>query len=204
VSRIVYAPPYAVADDAAALRAFICERTFATLVAVLGGEAAIAHAPVVLGQTTIQFHLARGNAFLDAASAGMRAQAVFHGPDAYISPDWYVSENQVPTWNYAAVYVEGPMRILSRGEMIAQVDALSAEQEEKLAPKKPWTRAKMAPGLDERLLAAIQGVELRIEKLEGKFKLSQNKTAADIEGAAAALDALGKGNVAALMRATAK
>lgn len=191
MSSIAYVPPHFAETDRAGLLKFVRERTFGTFVAVLSGEAVLAHAPVVVTEGTLRFHLAKGNSFLDAARAGVVAKAAFYGPDAYISPDWYVSENQVPTWNYAAVYGQGPMRILSREEMVAQVDALSAQQEASLAPKKPWTRAKMSPGLDERMFAAIEGVEMRIDGLEGKFKLSQNKTAADIAGAAAALEALG-------------
>jgi transcriptional regulator len=199
MTAIAYTPPHFAETDRDRLGQFIRERTFGTFAAVLNGEAVIAHAPVVLGEGVLRFHLAKGNPFLDAARAGARARAVFQGPDAYISPDWYVSENQVPTWNYVAVYAEGPMRILTRGEMIAQVDAMSAEQEAKLAPKMPWTRAKMTAGMDERMFVAIEGVELRIDNLEGKFKLSQNKSSADIAGAAAALEALGRRGVAALM-----
>ena len=190
MSSVAYIPSHYAETDRSRLMDFIRARTFGTFVAILNGEAVVAHAPVALGEGVLRFHLAKGNAFLDAARTGTLAKAVFQGPDAYISPDWYVSENQVPTWNYVAVYAAGPLRTLSREEMIAQVDALSAEQEARLAPKKPWTRAKMAPRLDERMFAAIEGIELKIDTLEGKFKLSQNKSAADIEGAAGALDKL--------------
>jgi transcriptional regulator len=197
---IAYTPPHFAETERERLLDFIRARTFGTLIAVLNGEAVLAHAPIVLGEGVLRFHLAKGNPFLEAARAGATGKAVFPGPDAYISPDWYVSENQVPTWNYAAVYVQGPMRMLSREEMIAQVDALSAGQEAKLEPKKPWTRAKMAPGFDERLFAAIEGVEMGIETLQGKFKLSQNKSPADVEGAARALETAGRNDVATLMR----
>lgn len=205
MSSIAYIPaPYAETDRGRLLQ-FIRERTFGAFVAVLNGEPQIAHAPVVLGDGVLRFHLAKGNSFLEAARAGAIGKAVFQGPDTYISPDWYVSENQVPTWNYAAVYAQGRMRILTRAEMIAQVDALSAEHEAKLSPKKPWTRAKMTPGLDERMFAAIEGVELKLDALDGKFKLSQNKTHADVSGAAAALEALGAPRgmaIARMMRQT--
>lgn len=204
MNSIAYTPPHFAETDHERLLDFIRERTFGTFVAVLNGEAVVAHAPVVTGEGVLHFHLAKGNPFLEAARSGASATAVFHGPDAYISPDWYDSENQVPTWNYAAVYAQGPLRALPRGEMIAQVDALSAQQEGKLAPKKPWTRAKMTKGSDERMFAAIEGVELRTDTLNGKFKLSQNKSAAGISGAAAALEALGEPNglaIAKMMRA---
>jgi transcriptional regulator len=199
VPPVAYTPKHFHVADVERLRQFIRARTFGTFAAVLNGEVMIAQAPVVLGEGLLQFHLAKGNPFLDAARAGAMAKAVFQGPDAYISPDWYVSENQVPTWNYAAVFVQGPLRTLNRDEMIAQVDALSAEQEARLAPKKPWTRTKMTPGADQRLFAAIEGVEMRIDALEGKFKLSQNKSAADIRGAIAALEALGAPNDLAIV-----
>lgn len=191
MTSIAYTPPHFADADVAKLLKFIRERTFGTFATVSNGEAILAHAPVVVGDGVLQFHLARGNPFLDAARSGATATAIFQGPDAYISPDWYLSENQVPTWNYVAVYAKGPMRTMSREEMIEQVDALSAGQEAKLAPKKPWTRAKMTIGSDERMFSSILGVEMRIDALEGKFKLSQNKSAADVEGAAAALEALG-------------
>lgn len=200
MSPIAYSPPYAQKHDSASLTEFIRTRTFALFVSSRAEEALIAHAPVVLGDGRMRFHLAKGNPFLLAAHAGARAKAVFQGPDAYISPDWYDSADQVPTWNYVAVYVEGALRVLSRAELIDQVDALTAAQEAHLAPKKPWTRAKMTPGLDERMFSAIVGVELTIERLEGKFKLSQNRTQADINGAAKALDAQGHAALANLMR----
>lgn len=199
-----YTPRHFAETDYGRLLDVIRTRTFGTFVAVMDGEALIAHAPATVGEGVLQFHLAKGNPFLDAVRAGGRAKAVFQGPDAYISPDWYESENQVPTWNYVAVYVQGPLRVLSREEMISQVDALSAGQEARLLPKKPWTREKMTNGSDERLFAAIVGVELRIDALDGKFKLSQNKSAADIAGAAQALEALGEPNgrlIAQMMRA---
>jgi transcriptional regulator len=200
VSNFAYIPPHFAEMDRERLLQFIRERTFGTFVAVMNGEVVVAHAPVVLGESVLRFHLAKGNPFLDAARAGTTAKAAFIGPDAYISPDWYVSENQVPTWNYAAVYARGTMRMLSRAEMIAQVDALSEEQEARLLPKKPWSRTKMTKGSDERMFAAIEGVEMKIETLEGKFKLSQNKTAADIASAAGALEAQGATHGLAIAR----
>ncbi len=170
------------------------------MVAVHLGEVVIAQAPVIVSEGVLRFHLARGNGFLDAARAGAHVKAVFSGPDAYVSPDWYESQNQVPTWNYVSVYAEGPMRLLSDEELTAQIDALSAEHEARLAPKKPWTRAKMAQGSDARLLAAIEGVELRVTHILGKYKLSQSKSAADVARAAAALEALGRADLASQMR----
>ncbi len=109
------------------------------------------------------------------------------GPDAYISPDWYGTDDQVPTWNYLAVEAEGPLRPLDETELVALLDDLSAAHEARLAPKPPWTRAKMTPGRFEGMLKAIVGYELAIEDLRGTRKLGQNKDEATRRAAAAGL-----------------
>jgi transcriptional regulator len=109
------------------------------------------------------------------------------GPDAYISPDWYGQEDQVPTWNYLAVEAEGPLRRLDEPELVALLDDLSAAHEARLAPKPAWTRAKMTPGRFEGMLKAIVGYELAIEALRGTRKLGQNKDDATLRAAAAGL-----------------
>ena len=102
------------------------------------------------------------------------------GPDAYVSPDWYAGADQVPTWNYLSVEAEGPVRILDRVETTALLDDLAAHFEAGLAPKPPWTRAKMTPARFEAMLGAIVGYEMRLERLTGISKLSQNKPADEI------------------------
>ena len=119
------------------------------------------------------------------------------GPDAYVSPDWYESADQVPTWNYLSVEAEGSVAVLNEAELIAQLDSLSEQEEAHLAPKPLWTRHKMAPGKFEAMLRGIIGGRLFVERLEGTFKLSQNKSEADRLGAA---KGLGKHPLAKLMR----
>ncbi len=180
--------------DAARLLARIEAHPLMTLSAAPQGRVLIAHAPVVVRHLpeglALDFHLSRGNALAEALATGFHGVLLNLGPDAYISPDWYESADQVPTWNYVSVEAEGAVTALDETGLIDQLDALSAQEEARLAPKPPWTRAKMTPGLDQRLFAAIEGVEMRIDRLEGKFKLSQNKSAADIAGAADAMEAL--------------
>jgi transcriptional regulator len=160
----------------------------------------VAHVPmVVTADGNLRFHLARANPpakFLDGAVA----LASFAGPDAYISPDWYSSADQVPTWNYLTVEARGPVRRLSESDLIGNLDTLSTQHEGRLLPKKPWTRGKMRPGLFEGMLKAIVAFELQIEDLRGTRKLGQNKGTADVEGAAAGLEATGQYEMAALMR----
>lgn len=142
----------------------------------------VAHVPVVVERPDrIRFHVARGNrARLD----GRRAIVSCLGPDAYVSPDWYGTPEQAPTWNYLAVEAEGPLRRLDEAELTALLDDLGAAHEARLAPKPAWTRAKMSAGRFEAMLKAIIGYELVIEDLRGTRKLGQHKSGAEREGAA--------------------
>lgn len=177
--------------------AFVAEVSFATI--CVDGPALV-HAPLlVAAPDRLLFHVSRGNAALPRLE-GARAIASVMGRDFYVSPDWYGAPDQVPTWNYLAVEAEGPLRRLDEMELAALLDALSADQEERLAPKPPWTRGKMSSGRFESMLKAIAGFELRIESLRGTRKLGQNKAAAQRHGVAAALEQLGRTDVAEMMR----
>lgn len=180
--------------DRAEMLAFVADIAFCTVAA---DGPTVVHVPVVVERPDrIRFHIARGNrAKLD----GKRAIISCLGPDAYISPDWYGTPEQVPTWNYLAVEAEGPLRRLDEAELTALLDDLGAAHEARLAPKPPWTRAKMSPGRFEAMLMAITGYELAIEDLRGTRKLGQHKSDAERVGAA---DGLAPFNptFAALMR----
>jgi transcriptional regulator len=173
--------------DAGEILDFVRKVAFCTI--CVDGPALV-HAPVlVLAPDRLRFHVARGNRAAGALDGG-RAIVSCLGPDAYISPDWYVTEGQVPTWNYLAVEAEGPLRRLEADELVALLDGLSDEHEARLAPKPIWTRAKMRPGLFEGLLKAIIGYELRIEDLRGTRKLGQHKSEDERLSVAAALEAV--------------
>jgi transcriptional regulator len=125
------------------------------------------------------------------------------GANAYVSADWYVSPDQVPTWLYQAVHLTGPVRRLSDDELGVQVDALSAKFENRLLPKKPWTSDKMTPGRLDAMKKAIVGLEMAVEEVEGSFKLNQHKSEADYAAVAGALSAqtdTGAQQIAHLMR----
>lgn len=187
--------------DPARLLDWIAARPFMTLAAAPEGRPLVAHAPVVVRRSpeglVLDFHLSRNNALADALTAGFRGVALSLGPDAYISPDWYKSADQVPTWNYVSIEVEGPVAVLGDAGLITLLDDLSTQEEARLLPKPPWTRAKMSPGVFERMSRSIVGARMFVERLEGTFKLSQNKSEIDVEGAASAL---GDHPVAGLMR----
>ena len=168
-------------EDRDAMLALAAETSFATI--ALDGPL-VAHAPVVVaGPDRLRFHLARGNRAVAGLDGG-RAILSFLGPDAYVSPDWYGSADQVPTWNYLAVEAEGPLRQLDEDELATLLDDLGAVHEKRLAPKPAWTRAKMSPGRFEAMLKAIIGFELTIEALRGTRKLGQHKKEAERDGAA--------------------
>jgi len=171
--------------DAGEMLGFIRRIAFCTI--CVDGPALV-HAPVlVLEPDRLRFHVSRGNRAATALD-GARAIASCLGPDAYISPDWYVAQDQVPTWNYVVVEAEGPLRRLEADELVALLDGLSDEHEARLAPKPAWTRAKMRPGLFEGMLKAIVGYELRIEELRGTRKLGQHKGDEERLSVAAALE----------------
>lgn len=193
------APIFAVTEEARLL-AWIEAHPFMTLAAAPQGRTLIAQAPVVIRRLptglALDFHLSRSNALAGALTSGFRGVLLSLGPDAYISPDWYVGADQVPTWNYVSVEAEGPAVALDEAGLVALLDDLSAQEEGRLAPKPAWTRAKMTPGVFERMSRAIIGARLSVESLEGTFKLSQNKGEADWAGAMAGL---GRHPVAGLM-----
>jgi transcriptional regulator len=175
----------------------------AVIAGTADGRPLIGHAPVLLREGRLRFHLSAANPLCAPLKAGGRAVAVATGPDAYISPDWYGAPDQVPTWNYLSAEAEGPVRVLDRGEAIALLDDLSARFEAMLAPKSAWTRDKLAVKKFDALLAGIVAFEMRVERLEGIVKLSQNKSAEMIAGVAAELEARGDSGareIAALMR----
>ena len=187
--------------DQEVLLSWLEARPLMTLVGSPQGQPLVAHAPVIarrLGEgLVLDFHLSRGNALADALETGFAGLMVSLGPDAYISPDWYVGADQVPTWNYITVEAQGPVVALDEAGLITLLDDLSAQEEARLQPKPPWTRAKMSPGVFDRMSRAIIGARLTVERLEGTFKLSQNKSEADRAGA---IDGLGGDPVADLMR----
>ena len=195
------APAFRV-EDREALLAFLRAHPFVTFAAAVGGRPFTAQAPVVIrqlgdGEVALDFHLARANALSPFIIQTFRAVALATGPDAYVSPDWYESPDQVPTWNYLSVEAEGSVAVLDAAELIALLDDLSTQEEARLLPKPPWTRDKMSPGRFDAMTRGIIGARLFVDRLEGTFKLSQNKGAADRAGVVAAL---GDHPIAGLMK----
>lgn len=171
-------------DDAEKLAALVDERGFALIIGADGQRPVVAHAPVLLAGDRLRFHLSAANCLCQVLRANPWVLAVITGPDAYVSPDWYAVAGQVPTWNYLAAEMEGSARAMTRRETMRLVDDLSAHFEARLAPKPPWTSAKLVPRKLEAMLDAILGFEMRVERRSGVTKLSQNKSAAAVASAA--------------------
>lgn len=185
--------------DLAAL--LVREIGFAGIFAATPDGPRVAHAPIVLSDdaASLQFHLSRGNG-LTRHLDGATALAVVQGPDAYVSPGWYEAPDQVGTWNYVAVEMEGLLRRLDDDALVAQLDMLSALHEARIGANPPWTRDKMNPATFSRMTGAIIGFEMRISAWRPTVKLSQNKPAAERERVAAGVEATGHGALAQLMR----
>ncbi|MFC4294525.1 FMN-binding negative transcriptional regulator [Novosphingobium tardum] len=162
----------------------------------------VAHAPLLRhGDDRLRFHLARGNA-LSRHLDGQETLALVNGPDGYVSPRWYSDQRQVPTWNYVALEMQGPVRRLARDDLVSLLDDLSDRNEARVAQGSPWTRSKMDGNAFARLLDGIVGFELEITAWRPTFKLSQNKPVEERERVAAGLEAAGSAGIAALMRRT--
>ncbi|MEO1089618.1 MAG: FMN-binding negative transcriptional regulator [Pseudomonadota bacterium] len=142
-------------------------------------------------QGTLRGHVARANPHwrhLDAPDA--RALVVFQGPQAYVTPAWYATKREtgkvVPTWNYVVVQARGPVRVIhDTGWLRAQVDALTTRQEG--GRPEPWAVSDAPERFVENQLRAIVGLEITIDSIDGKWKVSQNRPLADRVGVAEGL-----------------
>jgi transcriptional regulator len=187
----MYTPPQFKPDRAASL-AFTGTRGFG-LVCAWDGERPVASSlPFHLtsadeGTPRALFHVARHNPLVQLADGTSSWLLAVNGADAYVSPDWYVSPDQVPTWLYQVVHLTGTVRKQSDDELAAQLDTLSAKFENWLVPKPPWTVSKVTAGRLEALKKAIVGLVMTVEDVEGSFKLNQHKSDADHVAIATAL-----------------
>ncbi|MEM9756314.1 MAG: FMN-binding negative transcriptional regulator, partial [Pseudomonadota bacterium] len=137
----------------------------------------------------LELHLARNNPIVAATTEPTPAILSCNGPDGYVSPDWYKDARnaQVPTWNYVSVHVRGTLARLPDDALPGHLDRVSAHFETRLAPKRPWTAAKMPAGLLDRMMRAIVPFRFAIEAVDGTWKLNQNKDDDQRERAAQAI-----------------
>ena len=177
------------------IRPLVAQHPFATLISVTSDtptprQPIISQLPLLLdtrggGHGVLRGHLARANPHWRELRDDRPATALFHGPDAYVSPAWYGSPG-VPTWNYASVSMSGTCRLIEDPQRLwSLLLELTATHE----TNGPGWKPELPEHRRELLLAAIVGFELRVTEVEAKFKLSQNRPPGDHPGILAGLDA---------------
>lgn len=182
----MYTPSAFRNDDRHAAYDFIDSCGFAALVTAEAGETLITHLPMTVDRErgALLGHMARANPHASRIE-GRRCTAVFLGPNAYVSPDWYDDATQVPTWNYIAAHVEGIGRpIEDPAEVDAVLSGLSNIHEHRrrdLDTGKLWRLEKLPAEKLRRMRAAIVVFEIIADRIELKEKLSQNKSAGERE-----------------------
>jgi transcriptional regulator len=185
----MYLPAHFEQHDPAALHALMREHPLATLIVATPDGPTADLIPLMLSDDarSLQGHVARANPLWKHAD-GTRVLAVFQGPEAYISPGWYASKREhgkvVPTWNYTMVQARGTLRALPDAAWLRTlVGRLTAQHE---APQRqPWAVADAPEEFVQQMLRAIVGIEITLESLVGKWKVSQNRSEADRAGVAA-------------------
>jgi len=198
----LYVPRHFRIEDRAQLLAFVEKYAFGTLVSSGPGGLHVSHIPFVVdrgddGSARLLGHVARGNGQWEALEDARHVVAIFQGPHAYISPTWYATNPSVPTWNYAVVHAHGKARLMDEAGLHDLLMRLSATYEAPNAD--PWRMSELPADYVSRMLKAIVGFEIEIERLDGKFKLSQNRPA-EVPRVVAALEKGGERDIAALMR----
>src|SRR3954452_24866304 len=184
----MFTRPFFQPDRAASL-AFAAARGFGTVCAYDRAKPLAYALPFCLeylndGTPAVAFHVARGNALAALVDRKSNWLIAVNGDDTYVSPHWYASPDQVPTWLYQAVHLSGPVRSMSGHQLGEHLNALSAKFEGWLAPKPLWSTGEMTAGRREAMMKAIVGLVMTVEDIAGSFKLNQHKS--DVDHAAIA------------------
>ena len=171
----LYSPAVFRVDERATLLARAAENPFATVITHSDGALAVSHLPLLIDaqRQVLRGHLARENPQLPHFMAGAEALAIFHGPHGYVSPSVYEDQPSVPTWNYVVVHARGSARLVDTTALRAILDDMVAQFDTtgwRLDGPEEFVRSK---------LQAIAGFEIAIESIEGKWKISQNRSLED-------------------------
>jgi transcriptional regulator len=191
----VYLPNHFKEERVEVLHQLVRSQPFATLVTLGPRGLEASHIPMVLHPQagalgTLRGHLAKGNPQWRDASPDVQALAIFAGAHHYITPSWYPSAAEhgkaVPTWNYAVVHAHGVLRFVTDKEILLRHVRSLTEQHE--AGRRPeWNVGMAPPDFIDGMLGGIVGVEMEIARLEGKWKMSQNRPPADWPGVVSGL-----------------
>lgn len=176
---MLYMPAHFTIADRAIAIALMHEHPFATVVSG-SAEPAVSHVPLVAEQSEsalrLYGHVARGNPHWREWKVGDRLLAIFRGPDAYVSPLLYEAREAVPTWNYALVHAQGPLTLLDSSEDKEQVLKRLIDRHDP-AYRERWDELDVA--YRERMKSGIVAFAIDVDRIDAKFKLSQNRPAAD-------------------------
>lgn len=178
VPTLMYVPEQFRVIDGQTIQRFVADYPFAQLTSFDGKEPVVSHVPLIMerdqnGNEILTGHLARANSQWTHAD-GNTVLAIFSGPHAYISSSWYETDQSVPTWNYAAVHVYGTLQVLREHEVSR--DSIQKLVQHMEGAQASWSIDLLEPDLFERLLQAIVPFEIKVDRVEAKFKLSQNHT----------------------------
>ncbi|MEO9823683.1 MAG: FMN-binding negative transcriptional regulator [Paracoccaceae bacterium] len=155
--------------------AFARARGFGTLAINAEGGPLLAHIPFLINEdaSALDLHLVRSNPICRLTPVD--AVLSVTGPDAYVSPDWYEADDQVPTWNYISVHLRGTLESLPHEAMRNMLERQSAAYESQLGGKTPWTMDKMSEGVADRMMRMILPFRMKVTAIDGTWKLNQNK-----------------------------
>ncbi len=182
-------------NDRRAMLDFAADWSFAHIFTASQNGQFVVHAPLLVREGSILFHVARRNRIAGELD-GRPVLISILGRHAYHSANWYVSDDQVPTWHYEAVEIEGVARRVSDEQLVELVDQLTAVMERRFSPDHPWTRAKMAPGKFEAMTKAIVGFEVEPAELRGSRKFNQHKSDEDLEATVRGQRSAGREDIA--------
>jgi len=156
---------------------FARARAFGILAVSAEDGPQLSHIPFLLNAdaTCADLHLVRSNPIARMGAGPHRAKIIVSGPDSYVSPDWYGAEDQVPTWNYVAVHLAGTLQRLPQEDLRDVLDRQSAFYEDQLKPKTPWVTSKMTPESLEKMMRMIVPFRFAVTRVDGTWKLGQNK-----------------------------
>lgn len=191
-------------NDPEAMLRFVDTQAFAQVFTASDAGLFVVHVPVIARDGRVWFHVSRRNRIAGQID-GRRLLVSVTGRDAYHSANWYVSRNEVPTWHYEAVEIEGMARTLSDEELVTLLDELSDRMEGRHSPDEPWTRGKMVPGRFEALTRAIVGFEVNPAEIRGTRKFNQHKKGEELAAIIDGQRGAGRDDiVAAIQEVTAK
>ncbi len=134
------------------------------------------HIPFLTEDKRIAAHIVRSNPIARVLRSGpVEGLLIVSGPDGYISSDWYGQPQLLSTWNYVAIHIRGEVRALPEEDLRPHLEALSAFNEQRLLPKKPWTMDKMDAETLVKLMRTLVPIEIGIRDIASTYKLSQNR-----------------------------